>query len=594
MSILIDKVRISGFRGIKNAEINLSRITMFLGVNNSGKTSILRALQLALGDYSKYLTSDDFHIALDGSRSQEIIVDIRIVPSDTEDRRGRAFSEAWASEFGDIIRTEIIDGESDPYQIVIIRTVARPDPVKGGYSVDHFALDRWQSFSSWNAANAMMDNQIRAKFEALPFITVDAQRDIHQELRDRSSFVGKILSTLDYESSDMRELEAMIAKINHKAVEKSEALNKLKNHLNILNQSSETSGLTEITPFPKRVRDLAKRFSIHFGESDEYSFSMEYHGMGTRSWASILTVKAFIELKAEIYHHEDKPFFPILAIEEPESHLHPNAQRALYQHLRNNLQSQIIVTTHSPYLPAISSLFEIRMLRKAQEKVILNSLIDDLDNKQKTKLRTEVMRLRGEIFFSKTIILVEGITEEILTSGMFEIYFDCQIFEKGVNCISVNGYGNYLPFLMFALSFDIPVCIISDNDNNGDVKRNVELQIKQIERNRKLDMEEKKFFAQFLSKGNNIERELLNVLNLREEIIQALVISKTGDNQQYADAKRQKFIKMSDEELLEKMKNNKTNYPYPLLDIIKDDSDARRKIPDAIVKTFEKIQEWIV
>jgi predicted ATP-dependent endonuclease of OLD family len=58
MSILIDAVRINGFRGLSNLEIHLPRVCVLLGTNNSGKTSIIKALQLALGDYSRYLTLD--------------------------------------------------------------------------------------------------------------------------------------------------------------------------------------------------------------------------------------------------------------------------------------------------------------------------------------------------------------------------------------------------------------------------------------------------------------------------------------------------------------------------------------------------------
>lgn len=51
MAILINVVRISGFRGISNLEITLPKVAVLIGQNNAGKTSIIKALQLALGDY---------------------------------------------------------------------------------------------------------------------------------------------------------------------------------------------------------------------------------------------------------------------------------------------------------------------------------------------------------------------------------------------------------------------------------------------------------------------------------------------------------------------------------------------------------------
>ncbi len=143
MNILIDRLRISNFRGIENVEIKLSRTTLLIGVNNSGKTSIIRALQLALGDYSRYLTDDDFHIAHDDTRCEKIIVDVRIIPSCEEGKRNKVFSEEWAQEFGDRIRAESIDGESGLFQFLATRTIACPDHVKGGFVVEHYALNNW-------------------------------------------------------------------------------------------------------------------------------------------------------------------------------------------------------------------------------------------------------------------------------------------------------------------------------------------------------------------------------------------------------------------------------------------------------------------
>ena len=59
-NILIDTIRISGFRGIKDIEISLFRVTLLIGINNSEKTSVLKAMQLALGDYHRFISDEDF------------------------------------------------------------------------------------------------------------------------------------------------------------------------------------------------------------------------------------------------------------------------------------------------------------------------------------------------------------------------------------------------------------------------------------------------------------------------------------------------------------------------------------------------------
>ena len=470
MSIRIDTVRISGFRGISNIEVILPRVTVLLGQNNSGKTSVIKALQLALGDYSRYLSDEDFHIGEDERRQEIISVDLRFIAIEG---KGRAieFSEEWRQEFGDKIQAE-----ADGKQFVAIRTTARPDRVKGGYVVDRFHMDDWPDRNNWQNTKVNNKNRLRRRLESTPFISIDSQRDIHSDLKEKSSFVGRVLSRVEYADKDIAELERMVAEVNKEAIDKSEPLKQLKNHLDNLNQSFEGSGQTELTPFPKKIRDLSKRFSVHFGESDKNSFSMEYHGMGTRSWASMLTVKAFTELLAKNHKEEAEPFFPILAAEEPEAHLHPNAQRTLYKQLID-APGQVIISTHSPYIAGLAELHEIKSLRKPENSVEVYQLRERYDGDDLRKLKRDVVHSRGELLFSKAIVLSEGETEEQALPELFETYTGKHPFSLGVNFIGVGGSGaKYRPFLILAKDLNIPVFIFSDGEDKTvkDLKKNYE------------------------------------------------------------------------------------------------------------------------
>ena len=62
MPILIDTVRIANFRSLRNIEVSLTPVTVLVGMNNSGKTSFLKALNLALGGDRRLVGQDDFFV----------------------------------------------------------------------------------------------------------------------------------------------------------------------------------------------------------------------------------------------------------------------------------------------------------------------------------------------------------------------------------------------------------------------------------------------------------------------------------------------------------------------------------------------------
>ncbi|MEZ9820321.1 ATP-dependent endonuclease [Shewanella sp. 10N.286.45.A1] len=588
MAILINAVRISGFRGISNLEISLPKVTVLIGQNNAGKTSIIKALQLALGDYSRHLTDEDFYIDCDDNVRSEIIVDISIVPVDESSQRTNIFTDEWVEVFGDWVQADLEEND-----FVAIRTICEKDSIKGGFKVSRYPLSRWSSFENWTDESAKINNKISKRIDAIPFVAIDAQRDIHQELREKTSYIGKVLSDISFESEDKEALEDLIAELNESAVEKSTVLSELKTHLDSLSQSFEGQGQTDITPFPKKIRDLSKRFSIHFGEVDTNSFSMEYHGMGTRSWASMLTVKAFIDILEKKHVEEEECFFPIIAAEEPEAHLHPNAQRTLYKQL-TDIKGQTIISSHSPYLASECKLQDLRSLRNGRNGVEVNSLGDGFAPEDINKLQRDVMRFRGEILFSKAIILFEGVTEEQLAPIFFEKYFSKSCYAVGVNCVSVAGK-NYPPFVKLAYRLGIPVCIVSDND--GTTFTEISSQIRKIEAEFDCQLLPNDFVINYLNQGCDIEKELVNHVGLVVELKKALVrLAVNGnDHPGYIEAKTREIDQFDNDRLLTELKNSKSGYSGFLAEIISDsDKESSELIPQAFINAFESIREWSV
>ncbi len=179
----------------------------------------------------------------------------------------------------------------------------------------------------------------------------------------------------------------------------------------------------------------------------------------------MLTVRALSDLMAKNHFEEAKPFHPILAAEEPEAHLHPNAQRALYDQLIKS-PGQVIVSTHSPYLGALANPSDLRGMNSNGGTVEVTKLtIDPSKPEEIKKLHREILHSRGELLFSRALVLFEGETEEQSLPSLFKHFTGNDPFAYGINFVSVNGSGaRYRPFLQFGKDFHIPVFIFSDGE----------------------------------------------------------------------------------------------------------------------------------
>jgi putative ATP-dependent endonuclease of OLD family len=75
-------------------------------------------------------------------------------------------------------------------------------------------------------------------------------------------------------------------------------------------------------------------------------------------------------LLGELYRAESTP---VLALEEPETHLHPQAARTLFGHVAQ-LKGQKIVSTHSPYFLQHVPFRDLRVVRAGPDGTIIKSL----------------------------------------------------------------------------------------------------------------------------------------------------------------------------------------------------------------------------
>src|SRR5690606_11478522 len=112
--------------------------------------------------------------------------------------------------------------------------------------------------------------------------------------------------------------------------------------------------------------DMLSRTQVKLGCRTGARLPISQHGAGTQSLSVLFLFEAFLQSRLANTH--DKHSEPILALEEPESHLHPSAIRALWSTL-DRLAGQKVITTHSGDLLGAVPLPSVRRLARRNGQV---------------------------------------------------------------------------------------------------------------------------------------------------------------------------------------------------------------------------------
>ena len=133
-----------------------------------------------------------------------------------------------------------------------------------------------------------------------------------------------------------------------------------------------------------------------------------------------------------------------LLIEEPEAHIHAQRQLRLIQSLQDEAASteynqQIIVTTHSPILASVVKLENITIIKSARAYALdsQNTLLDSTDYRF---LERYLDATKANLFFAKSVIMVEGPSEELLLPTIATL-MGKNLTEYGVSIVNVRGTG---------------------------------------------------------------------------------------------------------------------------------------------------------
>ena len=154
----------------------------------------------------------------------------------------------------------------------------------------------------------------------------------------------------------------------------------------------------------------------------------------------------------------------ILAIEEPEAHLHPVNQRLIYKDVIKNSNNSVLLTTHSTHITAIAPINSIVHLHNngTKETEIHATATMPMDESEFLDVERYLDVKRGEIYLGKAVLLVEGIAEEYLVPRFAEL-LGKPLDEKGIIVCNINCT-NFTPYVKLLHSLAIPYAVITDGD----------------------------------------------------------------------------------------------------------------------------------
>jgi len=581
--IQITEVRIRNFRSLQYVDITLDSFTVLIGENNSGKTSFLEAIFAAIGAGRRVIGSDD--VFLDNGESKvpkdrDVIIDILIHPVDDDGGIIDAFPEGsfWTELWGSGISQDL-NTDND---FVAIRTKTSWNAGKAEYVTERHFLQEWPDSVDVEKSSLASTRVTARQLEPIALYLMDARRDIHEELQNRSSFWHKLISDPGLSDKKVGEIEKTLSDLNQEIIDGSKVLSHVQEHLNDLYQTvSAKKGDVSITPLARHMRDLSRGMDISFRTKDSQTFPLSRHGMGTRSLAAILTFRAYSEWRQM---NSDGAVHSLLALEEPEAHLHPQAQRAIFQQIKA-IPGQRIVSTHSPYVASQADISNFRHFKKEGAITYVTQFDTSLLNANDIrKINRMVLNTRGELLFARALVFCEGDTEEQALPIFAEKFWGQNPCSFGISFIPVDGYKAYLPFVRLAECFEIPWYIFSDGEE--DCVRWVSKTLKNVGKPKDPKDNENVFI---IPDSKDFEGYLTSE-DYQDILIDTIIqVGKANDSHQ--DILEQKW---KDEEnklvaIKTELSKNKTKYATPVAEAISGMNDNTLRFPLLVRSLFDKM-----
>ncbi|WED24426.1 ATP-dependent endonuclease [Vibrio sp. JC009] len=437
----LQRIDISGFRGIKRLSLTFDELTTLIGENTWGKSSLLDALSIALpAETIPYeFKMQDFHVdyAIAHPQTQNIQIILTFVPSyDGEEHSGRyrKIKPIWTQD------------ETGQKKIIYRISADR----------DLYKISQSFSFLNEEGETLALHHSEKLAIELMSLHPVIRLRDSR---RLRSYENGKAQDQIN--SRMERRIENTCRRLLHIPGHVSKG--EIKSSLNSMQDLLE-----HYFSFKPRKKDITnkQRDSLLFSSSSNSNSLIQEikEAKNTQSRLLILVLlNNYLQAKGPV--NLRKCARPIFIIEDPEGRLHPTHLLRAWN-LVNLIPMQKIITTNSADLLAAVPIYSIRRLVRHSEKTVAMSLpYKMLGRDELRRVGFHIRFHRSSALFARCWLLVEGETEVWLFNEIAKMQ-GYNLAAEGVHIIEFAQSG-LKSLLKVARAFGIDWHVVTDGDAAG-------------------------------------------------------------------------------------------------------------------------------
>jgi len=516
----IKSLRIHNYRSIRDLELECLPMVTLLGPNNHGKSNLLSALEFGLSNSAKPAEQDFF--AYRDSNDNELWIEMTfhelteqekntfkryVLFDDTICIRKAARlttngievtyngyveqpNEEWlqAEKAGDYTSRDQISGT--PLKDLVPQTgrltKANIEEAQQKYIQAHKGeltfkrtLEQGPLLGQKNVAGGILPE----------FYLIPAVRDLTDEIKVKTTTTfGRLLTRAVSEMAQRdpgfmearKRLEEVVASLNTRDAEegRSNQLAELEKSIEKELQSWGVKVNIEVTP-PELERLFELGTDIHLNDGVETSADRKGHGLQRammfallRLWAKVIRSDRQMDTEAQVMPRKQSDSV-IFAMEEPELFLHPHAQRKLSASLREiaeTAEHQVFICTHSTHFVNVERYKEIVIITKenpqegSRARQCTCELFEGNDlaeRKKRFHMAQWINPDRGEMFFAKRVVFVEGETEKVIFPFLAE---KLGMFDSEVSIIDCGSKHNLPLYIEIANAFKISYLVIHDED----------------------------------------------------------------------------------------------------------------------------------